>query len=96
MQLTSKRIFPSVLCSESGGYLWTDLKHVRWYTEILFPSLHGSISLTKVKSAREALEEQGLWEQYRTKYPFNPMAKFTQNYAVGYEPMTNDADVSSV
>lgn len=27
-------------------------------------------------------------------YPFNPVAKFTQSYAVGYESMTNDADVS--
>ncbi|GAA6076302.1 pepsin A-like [Tachysurus ichikawai] len=53
-----------------------------------------SVPLTKGKSAREALEEKGLWEKYRKMYPFNPVAKFTQSYAVGYESMTNDADVS--
>ncbi|XP_026771141.3 pepsin A-like [Pangasianodon hypophthalmus] len=53
-----------------------------------------SVPLIKGKSAREALEEKGLWEEYRKKYPYNPMAKFTQSYAVGYESMTNDADLS--
>uniref|UniRef100_A0A8B9K129 pepsin A n=1 Tax=Astyanax mexicanus TaxID=7994 RepID=A0A8B9K129_ASTMX len=48
------------------------------------------VPLIKGKSARESLEEKGMWEQYRKLYPYNPMAKFTQNYAVGYESMTND------
>ncbi|KAL7869469.1 hypothetical protein AOLI_G00134570 [Acnodon oligacanthus] len=52
------------------------------------------IPLIKGKSAREALEEKGLWEQYRNQYPYNPMAKFSQSFAVGYESMTNDADMS--
>lgn len=47
--------------------------------------------LIKGKTARQALQEQGLWEEYRKKHPYNPMVKFTQT---GTEPMTNDADVS--
>ncbi|KAJ3585908.1 hypothetical protein NHX12_012315 [Muraenolepis orangiensis] len=49
------------------------------------------IPLIKGKTARENLQEQGLWEQYRTQHPYNPMAKFTKS---GSEPMTNDADLS--
>uniref|UniRef100_A0A669BEU0 Renin n=1 Tax=Oreochromis niloticus TaxID=8128 RepID=A0A669BEU0_ORENI len=51
------------------------------------------IPLEKGKSAREVLEEQGLWEEYRQKYPYNPMAKFDGSFAVGPESMTNDAGV---
>lgn len=50
------------------------------------------VPLEKGKTAREFLEEHGLWEEYRHRYPYNPMAKF----AVGNEPMTNDADVSNI
>lgn len=50
------------------------------------------VPLVKGKTARESLQEQGLWEQYRSRYPYNPMAKFIQT---GAEAMTNDADVSS-
>ncbi|XP_059180660.1 pepsin A-like [Centropristis striata] len=46
------------------------------------------------KTARETLLEQGLWEQYRLKYPYNPMAKFDERFAVANQPMTNDADIS--
>lgn len=53
------------------------------------------VPLEKGKSAREYLEEQGLWDQYRLKYPYNPSAKFDQRFAVGNEAMTNDADVSN-
>ncbi|XP_017338171.1 pepsin A [Ictalurus punctatus] len=53
-----------------------------------------SVPLIKGKSARDALEEKGLWEKYRKMYPYNPMVKFTQSYAVGYESMTNDADLA--
>uniref|UniRef100_A0A8D0ADM3 pepsin A n=1 Tax=Sander lucioperca TaxID=283035 RepID=A0A8D0ADM3_SANLU len=52
------------------------------------------VPLEKGKSAREYLEEQGLWDQYRLKYPYNPSAKFDQRFAVGNEAMTNDADLS--
>lgn len=49
----------------------------------------------KGKSAREVLEEEGLWEEYRMKYPYNPMGKFDSSFAVADQPMTNDADVSN-
>lgn len=49
------------------------------------------IPLIKGKTARENLQEKGLWEQYRKQHPYNPMAKF---YQTGIESMTNDADVS--
>lgn len=52
------------------------------------------VPLEKGKTARELLEEQGLWEEYRLKFPYNPMAKFDNRFAVGTESMTNDADVS--
>lgn len=50
------------------------------------------VPLVKGKTARESLQEQGLWEEYRKQHPYNPMVKFIQT---GDEPMTNDADVSS-
>lgn len=49
------------------------------------------IPLIKGKTARETLQEKGLWDEYRKQHPYNPMAKFYQS---GTEPMTNDADVS--
>ncbi|XP_036384652.1 pepsin A-like isoform X2 [Megalops cyprinoides] len=52
------------------------------------------VPLIKGKTARETLEEQGLWEEYRRKYPYNPMVKFDPSFAVGSEQMTNDADLS--
>lgn len=48
------------------------------------------IPLIKGKTAREDLMEKGLWEEYRNRFPYNPMAKF---YQTGNEAMTNDADV---
>ncbi|XP_041936336.1 pepsin A-like [Alosa sapidissima] len=51
------------------------------------------IPLNKGKTAREKLEEQGLWEEYSKKYPYMPFAKFG-SYAVGNEQMTNDADLA--
>ncbi|KAK2851322.1 hypothetical protein Q5P01_007598 [Channa striata] len=47
--------------------------------------------LIKGKTARQTLQEKGLWEEYRKKFPYRPMVKFTQ---YGTEPMTNDADLS--
>ncbi|XP_015197904.1 pepsin A-like [Lepisosteus oculatus] len=53
------------------------------------------IPLIKGKSARQALEEKGLWEEYRKRHPYNPGAKFNPDFAtVANEPMTNDADLS--
>uniref|UniRef100_A0A8C9XS79 pepsin A n=1 Tax=Sander lucioperca TaxID=283035 RepID=A0A8C9XS79_SANLU len=49
------------------------------------------IPLIKGKTARQDLQEKGLWEKYRELYPYNPMAKFDQS---GTESMTNDADMS--
>ncbi|XP_073326468.1 pepsin A-like [Pagrus major] len=47
--------------------------------------------LIKGKTARQTLQEQGKWEEFRKQYPYNPMAKFVQS---GTESMTNDADLS--
>ncbi|KAK7878522.1 hypothetical protein WMY93_030358 [Mugilogobius chulae] len=47
--------------------------------------------LIKGKTARERLMEKGKWDEYRQKYPYNPMVKFLQT---GVESMTNDADLS--
>ncbi|XP_057212710.1 pepsin A-like [Triplophysa rosa] len=49
------------------------------------------IPMIKGKTAREKLQERGLWEAFRQKYPYNPQIKFTQN---GAESMTNDADLA--
>ncbi len=49
------------------------------------------IPLIKGKTARQTLQEKGLWDQYRKTYPYRPTAKF---YQTGTESMTNDADVS--
>ena len=53
------------------------------------------VPLERGQTARELLEEQGLWEEYKLKYPYNPMAKFDDRFAVGTQPMTNDANVSN-
>uniref|UniRef100_A0AAQ4PN68 Peptidase A1 domain-containing protein n=1 Tax=Gasterosteus aculeatus aculeatus TaxID=481459 RepID=A0AAQ4PN68_GASAC len=52
------------------------------------------VPLEKGQSAREFLEQQGKWDEYRVRYPYNPMAKFDERFAVGGEPMTNDADLA--
>ncbi|XP_076133778.1 pepsin A-like [Alosa pseudoharengus] len=50
------------------------------------------VPLIKGKTARQALQEKGLWEEYRNRFPYQPMVKFqAQN---GVEGMTNDADLS--
>ncbi|XP_060786817.1 pepsin A-like [Neoarius graeffei] len=49
------------------------------------------IPLIKGKTTRQKLQENGLWEEYRKKYPYVPWVKFDQT---GQEPMTNDADLS--
>ncbi|XP_063064462.1 pepsin A-like [Engraulis encrasicolus] len=36
------------------------------------------VPLIKGKTAREALQKKGLWDEYRKEHPYNPMAKFQQ------------------
>ncbi|XP_018606241.1 pepsin A-like isoform X2 [Scleropages formosus] len=52
------------------------------------------VPLVKGKTAREALQEMGLWEEFRKNHSYNPMSKFNRSFAFGSEPMTNDADLS--
>uniref|UniRef100_A0A671Y750 pepsin A n=1 Tax=Sparus aurata TaxID=8175 RepID=A0A671Y750_SPAAU len=52
------------------------------------------VPLERGQTARELLEEQGLWEEYKLKYPYNPMAKFDERFAVGTQPTTNDANMA--
>ncbi|XP_010738909.2 pepsin A [Larimichthys crocea] len=49
------------------------------------------IPLIKGKTAKESLQEKGLWEEYRKQFPYQPLVKFIQT---GTESMTNDADLS--
>ncbi|XP_048878243.1 pepsin A-like [Brienomyrus brachyistius] len=50
------------------------------------------VPLKKGKTAREVLQEQGLWEEFRSRHPYKPMVKFASNFA-NNEKMTNDADL---
>ncbi|XP_044207789.1 pepsin A-like [Thunnus albacares] len=58
---------------------------------VAFSECFHKLPLIKGKTAREELQERGLWEDYRKQYPYHPMSKFYQD---GTEPMTNDADLS--
>ncbi|XP_029361757.1 pepsin A-like [Echeneis naucrates] len=58
---------------------------------VAFSECLHKMPLIKGKTARQALQEKGLWDEYRKRYPYNPMAKFVQ---AGTESMTNDADLS--
>ncbi|XP_054464971.1 pepsin A-like [Anoplopoma fimbria] len=58
---------------------------------VAFSECFHKIPLIKGKTARQNLQEKGLWEKYRKEHPYNPMVKFIQG---GSEPMTNDADLS--
>uniref|UniRef100_A0A6Q2Z9Q2 pepsin A n=1 Tax=Esox lucius TaxID=8010 RepID=A0A6Q2Z9Q2_ESOLU len=55
---------------------------------------HVVVPLIKGKSARESLEEQGLWEEFKLKYPFNPIKFQDPRLYVAGEQMTNDADLA--
>lgn len=48
------------------------------------------------KSARQLLEERGLFEDYRKLFPYDPAAKFLPRIEQSVVPMTFDPDVSSV
>ncbi|KAL0984069.1 hypothetical protein UPYG_G00136670 [Umbra pygmaea] len=52
------------------------------------------VPLIKGKSAREKLEEQGLWEHYRLMYPYKNVKFQDQSLYVTGQQMTNDADLS--
>ncbi|XP_062396467.1 pepsin A-like [Sardina pilchardus] len=52
------------------------------------------VPLIRGKTARQTLQEKGLWEEYRKKFPYQPMLKFQQTQRLnGIETMTNDADI---
>lgn len=52
------------------------------------------VPLTKGKTARQVLEEQGLWEEYKQSNTYDPMSRFDERHAVGTVPMTKDSEVS--
>ncbi|XP_030192894.1 pepsin A-like [Gadus morhua] len=58
---------------------------------VAFAECLHKIPLIKGKTARQSLQEQGLWEEFRRAHPYNPTSKFIQD---GSESMTNDADLS--
>ncbi|XP_075947063.1 pepsin A-like [Anarhichas minor] len=58
---------------------------------VAFAECFHKFPLIKGKTARQDLQEKGLWDEYRKQNPYNPMAKFYQS---GSESMTNEADLS--
>lgn len=54
------------------------------------------IPLIRGKSARQLLEERGLFEEYRRKFPYNPVAKFLPRDEQSEVPMSYDPYVSSM
>ncbi|XP_054472577.1 pepsin A-like [Anoplopoma fimbria] len=52
------------------------------------------IPLMRGKSARQELEERGLFEEYRRKFPFNPAAKFLPRNEQSVVPLTFDPDTT--
>ncbi|KAF7670168.1 hypothetical protein LDENG_00068150 [Lucifuga dentata] len=52
------------------------------------------IPLTRGKSARELLEEKGLFEEYRKKFPYDPAAEFVPRMDQNVVPMTYDPDTT--
>lgn len=54
------------------------------------------IPLMRGKSARQLLEERGLFEEYRRRFPYDPAAKFLPRNEQSAVPMTFDPDVSSI
>ncbi|XP_031701551.1 pepsin A-like [Anarrhichthys ocellatus] len=58
---------------------------------LAFAECFHKFPLIKGKTARQDLQEKGLWDEYRKQNPYNPMAKFYQG---GSESMTNEADLS--
>ncbi|XP_049893587.1 pepsin A-like isoform X1 [Epinephelus moara] len=52
------------------------------------------IPLMRGKSARQQLEERGLFEEYRRKFLYNPAAKFVPRNEQSVVPMTFDPDTT--
>ncbi|XP_037640287.1 pepsin A-like [Sebastes umbrosus] len=52
------------------------------------------IPLRRGKSARQQLEESGLFDEYRTKFPYNPAAKFLPRNEQSEVPLTFDPDTT--
>ncbi|XP_029287594.1 pepsin A-like [Cottoperca gobio] len=52
------------------------------------------IPLMRGKSARQQLEESGLFQEYRSKFPFNPAAKFLPRNDHSVVPLTFDPDTT--
>ncbi|XP_071350350.1 pepsin A-like [Trachinotus anak] len=52
------------------------------------------IPLMRGKSARQRLEERGLFEEYRRTFPYNPSAKFLPRNEQSVVPMTFDPDTT--
>ncbi|XP_056154322.1 pepsin A-like [Lampris incognitus] len=52
------------------------------------------IPMIRGKSARQLLEEKGLYEEFREKYPYNPRAKFDPRVDQSMVPMVYDAKVT--
>ncbi|KAG8007826.1 Pepsin A-5 [Nibea albiflora] len=52
------------------------------------------VPLTRGKSARQLLQERGLFEEYRRKFPYNPAAKFLPRNEQSVVPMTYDLDLT--
>ncbi|KAI3370112.1 hypothetical protein L3Q82_024901 [Scortum barcoo] len=52
------------------------------------------IPLKRGKSARQLLEERGLFEEYRKKFPYDPAAKFLSRDKLSAVPMTYDLGIT--
>ncbi|KAG7283876.1 hypothetical protein CRUP_034063 [Coryphaenoides rupestris] len=46
------------------------------------------VPLVKGKTARESLQEQGLWEEYRKLHPYNPMLSYYGVISIGTPPQS--------
>ena len=64
------------------------------YVMLMDPICLFRIPLRRGKSARQQLEERGLFEEYRRRFPYNPAAKFLLRTEQSAVPMTYDPDVS--
>jgi hypothetical protein len=53
------------------------------------------IPLIKGKSARQTLEEKGLYEEFHRKYRYNPRAKFNSRAGGAMVPMIYYPEVSA-
>lgn len=51
------------------------------------------VPLTRRKTARQVLEEQGLWQDYKQSNADNPVSRFDEHHTAGGVPMTKDSEV---